>query len=306
MAGMAIIRHYPLNRTEFEERYDSDAACYGAIARITLRKEMKCPRCGGEAGGTMVMASVESRGVPWKKQLWQCRQCRHKFNALGNTVLAETKLPLRTWFRLFWWMCATDEPTSARKAFSSETQAEQGFQIKQERSAWTALQRIRRAMMPKEKLSGTVQLGLTEVRHLYRRRGSPEACAAIAAIREPYAATIATLPCLESDAITQFAIRHIAPGSTIITGRASRFDGLGVAGFVQTREPQTNPEDPFTRPRFVDQLAKHLDSCMTKVHHAQVSECNLPEYFAEFSFRHAYAYKSVGQRFYKLLQTILK
>jgi hypothetical protein len=140
----------------------------------------------------------------------------------------------------------------------------------------------------------------------YRRRGSPEACAAIAAIREPYAATIATLPCLESDAITQFAIRHIAPGNTIITGRASRFDGLGVAGFVQTREPQTNPEDPFTRPRFVDQLAKHLDSCMKKVHHAQVSECNLPEYFAEFSFRFTYADKSVGRRFYKLLQTILK
>ena len=156
---MAIIRHYPLNRTEFEEKYDSDAACYGAIARITLRKEMKCPRCGGEAGGTMVMASVESRGVPWKKQLWQCRRCRHKFNALGNTMLAGTKLPLRTWFRLFWWMCATDEPTSARKAFAPETQAEQGFQIKQERSAWTALQRIRRAMMSRGKLSGSCSTG---------------------------------------------------------------------------------------------------------------------------------------------------
>ena len=56
----------------------------------------------------------------------------------------------------------------------------------------------------------------------------------------------------------------------------------------------------------MDQLAKHLDSCMKKAHHTQVSESNLPEYFAEFSFRFTYDYKSVGRRFYKLLQTILK
>jgi hypothetical protein len=203
-------------------------------------------------------------------------------------------------------MCSTDEPTSGCKAFSPEIQAQQGFVIGGGWSAWTGLQRIRRAMLPKEKLGGTVQLGLTQVQHLYSRRGRTEAPAAIAAKHEPYGAVIATLPSLEPDAITMFAVQHIAPGSTIITSSAHCFDGLSAAGFTHSKEPPTDTDDPLVRPRFVDQLAKHLAACMEKAHHAQVSEQNLPEYFAEFSFRYAHDYLSVGRRFYTLLQIILK
>ena len=156
--------------------------------------------------------------------------------------------------------------------------------------------------MPKGKLSGTIQLCLTRVKHLYRRRGQTEVDAAIAARREPYGAVIAVLPALEPDVITAFAIQHVEPGSTIITSSDPRFDGLVAAGFTHIKDPS----DPRLMPQFVDDLAKNLDECMEKAHHAQVSEQNLPEYFAEFSFRYALDYKSVGRRFYALLQTILK
>lgn len=203
-------------------------------------------------------------------------------------------------------MCETDEPTSSYKILSPDFQNAQSIRFRAQETGWLSLQRLRRAIIPKEKLTGTIQLGLTHVQHLYSRRGRTEAYAAIAAMPKPYGAVLATLPALEPEAVTSFALQHIAPGSTIITGGASCFDGLVSAGFNHVRDTQGESNDSLWKPAFVAELAKNLDAYMEMVHHAQVSESNLAEFFAEYSFRRVNKAKSVGRRFFTLLSMILK
>lgn len=298
---MAIIRYYPVNRLEFESRYSTHAACYEAIALIRLRKSMQCPKCGN-VGGTFILSTVRSRGMTWKKRYWNCRKCRRRTSALDHTIFDDTRIPLQDWFRLLWWMCSTDELTSSRKALLTEVQAKEGFHIG---GTWCILRRIRQALLPREQISGEVQLGLTHVQGLCAAYGRTEAPAIVLAKREPYAATIATLPEANAEAIREFAIQHITPGSVITTSNSPCFDALAEAGFTHVKTPQSHTNSRFARLLFVDELSSHLNACMEKAHHAQVGESNLPEFFAEWSFRHAYAYKSVGRRFYSLLRTLL-
>jgi hypothetical protein len=251
------------------------------------------------------MLSVTTKGVPWKKQTWQCRSCRKQVTALRDTIFASNKLPLAVWFRILWWICSSDEPTSAYKVLSEDIQTKHGIQMSGKSTAWLDLQRIRKAMMPQNKLSGTIPLGLTHVHHLYSRRGRTTAYAAIAALPQPYGAAIATLPTLEPDAITKFALQQIASGSTIVTGSNSCFSGLAAADFIHVTEPHSDPNDPLWKPVLIKGLAENLDKYLKKVHHVQVSEQNLSDYFAEFSFRYVYGYKSVGRRFYTILKLIL-
>jgi hypothetical protein len=306
MLSCMTVRYYPVNRTDFELRYNSEAKCYAAIAQLRLRKDMTCPKCGSVAGGTRVMVTIHARDGDWKKETWQCRKCRNWTSALRDTIFAGNKIPLQTWFRLLWWVAASKEPTSSYRALSPELKTEYGVELGGQATAWAVLHRLRCALMPKAKLSGAVQLGVTHVDHLYSRRGRTDLYAVIAATQEPYRAILASLPALDPDSITNFALQHIAPGSNVVTGQASCFAGLAAAGFNHSKNEPEISDDPLWKPSLVTGLAEHLDECLKKAHHAQVSESNLPEYFAEFAFRHIYAYKTVGRRFYTLLQTVLR
>ena len=61
-----------------------------------------CPRC-------------EHSGY-WRhrsRALYQCRACRHQVSLTAGTILASTKLPLRTWFLAMYLMTQTKNGISA-------------------------------------------------------------------------------------------------------------------------------------------------------------------------------------------------
>ena len=78
------------------DEYGSEEKCTQALFRWRWPNGFVCPRC-------------EHTGH-WRHQsraLYQCRRCRHQDSLTAGTILANTKLPLRTWFLAMYLMTQT-------------------------------------------------------------------------------------------------------------------------------------------------------------------------------------------------------
>ena len=84
--------------TQFMDEYGSEEKCTQALFRWRWPNGFVCPRC-------------EHTGH-WRHQsraLYQCRRCRHQDSLTAGTILANTKLPLRTWFLAMYLMTPDEE-----------------------------------------------------------------------------------------------------------------------------------------------------------------------------------------------------
>ena len=87
---------------QFMDEYGSEEKCTEALFRWRWPNGFVCPRC-------------EHTGH-WRHQiraLYQCRSCRHQVSLTAGTILASTKLPLRTWFLAMYLMTQTKNGISA-------------------------------------------------------------------------------------------------------------------------------------------------------------------------------------------------
>ena len=87
---------------QFMDEYGSEEKCTEALFRWRWPNGFVCPRC-------------EDTGY-WRHQsraLFQCRSCRHQVSLTAGTILASTKLPLRTWFLAMYLMTQTKNGISA-------------------------------------------------------------------------------------------------------------------------------------------------------------------------------------------------
>ena len=87
---------------QFMDEYGSEDKCTQALFRWRWPNGFVCPRC-------------EHTGH-WRHQsraLYQCRRCRHQDSLTAGTILANTKLPLRTWFLAMYLMTQTKNGISA-------------------------------------------------------------------------------------------------------------------------------------------------------------------------------------------------
>ena len=88
---------------QFMDEYGTEEKCTQALFRWRWPNGFVCPRC-------------EHTGH-WRHQsraLYQCRSCRHQVSLTAGTILASTKLPLRTWFLAMYLLTQTKNGISAR------------------------------------------------------------------------------------------------------------------------------------------------------------------------------------------------
>src|SRR3954451_12174667 len=61
----------------------------------------RCPHCGAAGGCHYLKPRGGVRrprsGAPTARRVWKCSACRRQFSVLTGTVLAGTRIPLRTW-----------------------------------------------------------------------------------------------------------------------------------------------------------------------------------------------------------------
>ena len=84
------------------DEYGSEEKCTEALFRWRWPNGFVCPRC--EHNGYWCHQS---------RALSQCRSCRHQVSLTADTILASTKLPLRTWFLAMYLMTQTKDGISA-------------------------------------------------------------------------------------------------------------------------------------------------------------------------------------------------
>lgn len=138
---------FPHNLAEFQVQFASDEACRRYLMACRWPEGFRCPSCGD--AGSYLLAS---------RDLLQCRACRRQTSVTAGTALDRTRLPLPLWF------AAAYLVTTHTPGFSA-LQLQRQLGLARYETAWTMLQKLRRAMVrpERDRLSGTVELDETYV-----------------------------------------------------------------------------------------------------------------------------------------------
>ena len=91
---------------EFMHGYGTEEQCAETLRRLRWPDGFSCPRCGCSAH------YVVGHGV---RELFQCNGCQHQASLTAGSLLASTKLLLRTW------LLAVDLISQAKTALSALT-----------------------------------------------------------------------------------------------------------------------------------------------------------------------------------------
>jgi len=137
--------------SQLEATFPDDNACKGFLASHRWPDKVHCPRCG----------NVEVYGLPARPFNWQCPACDengYRFSVMVGTIFENTKIPLKSWFRVIHMML-----TSKKGVAALEVQRVIG--LGSYRSAWFMCHRIRAALTEKDfrKLMGIVEVDETYV-----------------------------------------------------------------------------------------------------------------------------------------------
>ena len=137
---------YPTSMTGLELRFAAQEACLDYLAALRWPSGYVCPCC----------ASVKA----WKMEngLILCAGCRRQQSVLAGTVFQDSHMPLPTWFRAMWHVCANKNGMSAQNL-------QRLLGLRSYNTAWLCLHKLRRAMVRsgRERLSGIVEADETYV-----------------------------------------------------------------------------------------------------------------------------------------------
>jgi transposase-like protein len=133
---------FPRTLVEFQDRFASEEDCRRYLVACRWPDGFLCPRCGSRG-------AYELAG----RELFQCGSCRHQVTVTAGTVLHRTRVPLRLWF------AAAYLVTTHTPGFSA-IQLQRQLGLGRYETAWTMLQKLRRAMLRPERarLSGVVEV----------------------------------------------------------------------------------------------------------------------------------------------------
>jgi transposase-like protein len=138
---------FPRTLAEFQSRFAAEEDCRRYLMACRWPDGFHCPRCGkGEA------CELATR------ELVQCKSCRHQASVTAGTVLHRTRVPLRLWF------AAAYLVTTHTPGFSA-AQLQRQLGLDRYETAWTMLQKLRRAMLrpDRDRLAGVIEVDETYV-----------------------------------------------------------------------------------------------------------------------------------------------
>jgi len=136
------MKEYPMTFSEFTTRFATEEQCREYLYLLRWPGGFVCPKCKGEEGAWPVGAT-----------LYTCKKCRHQISVIAGTIFQDTRKPLKEWFTAIWWI-------TTQKNGASAMGLQRVLGLKSYTTAWTWLQKIRKAMVhpTRTKLSGTVEV----------------------------------------------------------------------------------------------------------------------------------------------------
>ncbi|MEZ5834876.1 MAG: IS1595 family transposase [Geminicoccaceae bacterium] len=243
---------------------------------VPMADGYRCPRCGGSSA-----FEVSSR------DLLQCKSCRHQTSVTAGTVLHRTRLPLRSWFSAAY-LVTTHTP-----GFSA-VQLQRQLGLARYETAWTMLQKLRRAMLrpERDRISGTVEVdeayvgGVESGRRGGRQRDSTKSIVAGAVeVRGNGSGRIrlAVVEDLSASSLTTFVETSVEPGSIVLT---DGWQGYAPLRTSYDHQPSTvgDPKNAAKLLPRVHRTFSNLKTWLKGTHHG-VGAKHLPHYVDEFVFR---------------------
>jgi transposase-like protein len=268
---------FPRTLADFQDRFASEEDCRRYLVACRWPDGFRCPRCGG--GDAYELAG---------RRLLQCRSCRHQTSVTAGTVLHHARVPLRLWF------AAAYLVTTHTPGFSA-VQLQRQLGLDRYETAWTMLQKLRRAMLrpERDRIAGTVEVdetyvgGVEEGRRGGRHRDSTKSIVVGAVeVRDGGGSgriRLAVVEDLSAASLTAFVSASVKPGNTVLT---DGWQGYAPLRHAYDHRPSTvgdlrNASKLLPR---VHRTFSNLKTWLKGTHHG-VSAKHLPHYVDEFVFR---------------------
>jgi transposase-like protein len=139
---------------EFDRLFPDEESCWTYLLLRRWPSGPHCPRCDNDH-------VYESTARPWH---WQCKKCGknnrtpYRFSLKTGTIFEETKVPLRTWFKVLYFMLTSKKGMSA-------LQIHRMVGFGSYRTAWYMCMRLRASMHDPDfkQLMGIVEVDETQI-----------------------------------------------------------------------------------------------------------------------------------------------
>ncbi len=287
------MKTYPNTQAEMEQMFDNEDACRRRIAEQRWPNGFVCGACGGTTGWEMGNGRI------------LCRSCRHQQSALAGTIFQDTHMPLKTWFRAMWLVCASKNGMSAQNL-----QRQLGLQSYN--TAWLCLHKLRRAMVRpgRERLSGTVEVDETYVGGPSvgkPGRGAFGKRIVVVAVERKDGAVgrirLREVPNVSGDALKPAVLDSVDPGSTVVTDGWSGYSFLPSEGYRRSIEAKNDGELAEVVLPKCHLVISLLKRWILGTLQGSIGADHLQDYLNEFTFRfNRRSSRSRGLLFQRLLE----
>lgn len=287
---------YPRTLLEFEDRFRTEQACRTYLVQLRWPEGFQCRSCG-----------CRQSWQRSRRDVLVCRACRTHVSVTAGTIFQDSHLPLRVWFRAMWWITNQKHGVSALGL-------QRALGLGSYRTAWTCLQKLRRAMVRpgREPLTEEVEvdevfIGGVEPGKGKRHLGETKALVAVAAeARGPGIGRIRLqrIPDASGQSLVGFVQTAVASGAVVITDGWTAYPGLTRHGYVHRPRIVSGSGQTASAllPR-VHRVAALLKRWLLGIHQGAVSREHLDAYLDEFTFRfNRRLSHHRGKLFYRLVQ----
>jgi transposase-like protein len=267
-----------MSLTEFHRSFGSTAQCAEALRAARWPQGFCCPRCGGAEHCRL------GRG-----ELYQCNGCRRQTSLVAGTLMANTKLPLQTWFLAIYLI---SQAKTGLSALALKRQLGVSYP-----TAWLMHHKILRAMAQRDavhRLGGHVQLDDAylggELAGGTAGRGSENKVPFVAAVSlsdgRPQYLKLTPVAGFTHEAIKQWACAHLHPGACVASDGLACFTAVLDAG-CQHQHTVVGSAKPRDLPQFkwVNTVLGNLKTSLSGAHHSFKFPKYAEFYLAAFAYR---------------------
>lgn len=283
---------YPRTLLEFEDRFRTEQACRAYLVRLRWPNGFQCRHCGD--------------GQPWHTARGRlvCRACRTQVSVAAGTIFQDSHLPLRVWFRAMWWV-------TNQKSGMSALGLQRALGLGSYRSAWSCLQKLRRAMVRpgRDRLAGEVEVDETywggPKPGKHGRGAAGKALIVVAAQvdgRRIGRIRLRRVPDVSAPSLERAVQAAVEPGSVVRTDGLLSYSRLSDRGYVHEVVRKEAALGDNLLPR-VNRVVALLKRWLLGMHQGAVSREHLDAYLDEFTFRfNRRPSRHRGKLFYRLVQ----
>lgn len=279
MAKNTIQFQKGLSLIEFFSHYGTDQQCRRILFDMRWPQGFICPECGNNR-----YCEIDNRKV------YQCNLCHRQTSLISGTIFENTKLPLNIWFLAIYLITQSkDGISSLNLARTAGISANAALRMKHK------LQHVMKKREEEKPLSGFIQIDDSYIggksRGGKRGRGASGKTPFVAAVAtdeegHPLQMRFSQVESFSKHEITQWAKKHLAPGSIVVSDGYRCFNGIKNAGcshqsIVTGGGPDSVEIKEF---RWVNTMLGNVKTAIRGSYHA-ISEKHIPRYLAEFCYR---------------------